>query len=183
MPHLHIVQAEPGDLAGISAFFEGLFDDLETNGNPPGWRRGFYPSSADWENDVLNGEMYLALSHEDNGDMLVAGAVTINGDMPQEYDNIPWRVSASRGETLSIHRLAVLPQFRRRGAARALVTFAEELARARGIRAIRLDTLITNESGSSFYESCGYTYLGIFDIGYGPAHGYYEFRLFEKEVV
>lgn len=55
-----------------------------------------------------------------------------------------------------IQGLAVDPTAQRKGAASALVSRAEEFARAQGARGIYVDTPITNMGGCRFYEAIGY---------------------------
>ena len=58
--------------------------------------------------------------------------------------------------TLYLDDLCVDPSHRKRGLGRALMTAAEEYARAAGFHNITLNVWEFNESARSFYESLGY---------------------------
>jgi ribosomal protein S18 acetylase RimI-like enzyme len=58
--------------------------------------------------------------------------------------------------TLYVDALAVAPQFRRRGVARALLAQAEQAATTAGLAGVALDTGLHNESARSLYEGTGY---------------------------
>ncbi len=57
---------------------------------------------------------------------------------------------------LNVHDLAVAPDFRRRGVARALLTRAEELARSKGCVKLSLEVLEDNAGARDLYESFGF---------------------------
>ncbi len=61
-----------------------------------------------------------------------------------------------RDNSLYIDALATDPEFRRRGAARALLAEAEREARAQGLPAVSLDTTMNNEGARALYASAGY---------------------------
>jgi ribosomal protein S18 acetylase RimI-like enzyme len=61
-----------------------------------------------------------------------------------------------RENSLYIDALATDPEFRRRGAARALLDQAEHEARAQGLPAVSLDTTMTNEAARALYAAAGY---------------------------
>ena len=61
-----------------------------------------------------------------------------------------------RENSLYIDALATDPEFRRRGAARALLDQAEHEARARGLPAVSLDTTMNNEGARALYAAAGY---------------------------
>lgn len=61
-----------------------------------------------------------------------------------------------RENSLYIDALATDPEFRRRGAARALLDQAEHEARAQGLPAVSLDTTMSNEGARALYAAAGY---------------------------
>jgi ribosomal protein S18 acetylase RimI-like enzyme len=72
-----------------------------------------------------------------------------------------------REDSLYVDALATDPEFRRRGAARALLAAAERQARERGLPAVTLDTSLNNEGARAFYAATGFD-----EIAYrAPARG------------
>jgi ribosomal protein S18 acetylase RimI-like enzyme len=57
---------------------------------------------------------------------------------------------------LYVDALAVAPDFRRRGVARALLAGAEDAAAAAGLGVVALDTGLHNDAARSLYEASGY---------------------------
>jgi ribosomal protein S18 acetylase RimI-like enzyme len=68
-----------------------------------------------------------------------------------------------RERSLYIDALATDPALRRRGAARALLEEAEREARARGLRAMALETTMNNEAARALYAEAGFD-----EIAYQP---------------
>ena len=72
-----------------------------------------------------------------------------------------------RDDSMYIDALATDPDFRRRGAARALLEEADRQARARGLPAVTLDTSIDNEGARALYAATGFD-----EVAYrAPARG------------
>lgn len=63
---------------------------------------------------------------------------------------------ARRGWTSRLAAMALLPEARRQGAGRALVTRALEEAHARGERTMMLEVIEQNEPAVKLYEACGF---------------------------
>ena len=59
-------------------------------------------------------------------------------------------------DSLYVDALATDPDFRRRGAARALLDHAERLAREGGLPAVSLDTAMNNEGARALYAATGF---------------------------
>ena len=68
-----------------------------------------------------------------------------------------------RDDSFYIDALATDPELRRRGAARALLDEAEREARSRGLRAVALDTTMSNEGARALYARAGFD-----EVAYRP---------------
>jgi ribosomal protein S18 acetylase RimI-like enzyme len=80
----------------------------------------------------------------------IAGYVTVLAHVPYEgLDDPP-------GEYAYVSDLYVHPRFRGRGCARALLTRAEQHARAHGAREIRIGALASNTPARELYRSFGF---------------------------
>jgi len=69
-----------------------------------------------------------------------------------------------RDNSFYIDALATDPELRRRGAARALLDEAEREAHSRGLRAVALDTTMSNEGARALYARAGFD-----EVAYRPA--------------
>jgi GNAT superfamily N-acetyltransferase len=79
-----------------------------------------------------------------------AGLLTMFTSVPEREPDEP------SGSYALIADLVVLPEFRRRRIASALVREAEVIARSSGAPVIRLEVMAGNESARSFYERLGW---------------------------
>jgi ribosomal protein S18 acetylase RimI-like enzyme len=64
-------------------------------------------------------------------------------------------------DALYVNRVAVLPAYRRRGIASALMSFLEDVARSRGKNAIRIGVRESLPSNIALYEALGYGTVSI----------------------
>jgi len=82
------------------------------------------------------------------------GAIAIDDSQADEYKTVDWLWREE--PVMCIHRLAVHPEAQGRGYAKKLIAFAEELARKRQAKAIRLDTYSLNAKALALYLRLGY---------------------------
>ena len=61
---------------------------------------------------------------------------------------------------LYLHRLAVDPDYQKKGYAKQLMSFSFEFAKANNIKSIRLDTFSGNPFNNIFYSNLGFEKLG-----------------------
>ena len=76
-----------------------------------------------------------------------------------------------------IHRLAVHPDYQKKGIGKSLMTFAEEYAKINDFKSIRLDTFSKNIRNNKFYKSRNYNQLGNV---FFPMQSEYPFHCYEK---
>lgn len=60
-----------------------------------------------------------------------------------------------------LHRIATHEHYRGRGYVKQIAQWAEQYARDNGKSFVRMDTMSGNEKLNAYYESCGFTYLGV----------------------
>lgn len=101
-----------------------------------------------------NADMYLALQDGN----AVGGMVIVNDD-PHFWPEIPV------GESLFIHKLAVLPEAQGSGIASRLLSFAQREAQRQDRRYLRLDCAAERPGLCRFYEGQGFTYVGERTVG------------------
>ncbi len=66
------------------------------------------------------------------------------------------------GEYVEVKRMFVMPQWRGRGVAQAILTHLEGLARQQGFGLLRLETGIHQQEALRLYERAGFTRCGLF---------------------
>ncbi len=81
---------------------------------------------------------------------IAEAAGKVVGFMTLEFVEKPWGISCE------VETLVVSEARRGSGVGRIMMRSAEELARARGARGLRVDVLIGNDEALAFYRSLGY---------------------------
>jgi len=112
-----------------------------------------YPTIDILRNDIENKHLYCVKM-----DNLPIAAINISDIQEPEYDSIVWE--DIEGRISVIHRLAVHPDFQRKGIARNLMDFAENHAKNNSFTSIQLDAYTGNKRVLQFYENRGYVKRG-----------------------
>jgi GNAT superfamily N-acetyltransferase len=87
----------------------------------------------------------------------VLGCACITDEPETAYAAVPWAVE---GPALVVHRVAVDPTLQRGGVASALLTYAEDWARARGIPVFHADTYCKNRKMQALFRKRGFVQRG-----------------------
>ena len=66
--------------------------------------------------------------------------------------------------SIYIHRIATNPNFRGRHFVEEIVKWAKKYAKANGAGFIRMDTVGENNELISYYQKCGFDFLGLFKL-------------------
>ena len=170
---LDIRAARPDEFAAVQNFYHKLIDMMEGAEFHPRWEKYVYPSDGFLRSSLEHGELYVGMLGCE-----IAAAMVINGEGAEGYAGAPWRVSAADGEFYVIHALGVLPSHHGRGFARELVRAAIGEARAKGMKALRLDVLNGNVPAVRLYESEGFRLVSRVKLFYEDT-GLTDFLLYE----
>ena len=171
---IHIRKATAADLDSIELLYNDLNDHLAAHTNYPGWRKGSYPLRSDAEEGLSNDTLYVA-----EIDGTIAGTVMYLRTQDPSYQTADWQIPYD-SPVLTLHILAVHPAYQGQGVGRALMDYAETLAKQRGVLAVRLDTHEGNAPACRLYESCGYSMRGLVDLGLYEKYGLKWYKTFEK---
>ena len=152
---------------------KGLYREVVKDMNSRGlynWNSD-YPAIESLKRDVNNESLYVI--EEENGD--ISGAVSIDDNTVEDYNDVQWSIT---GPFYTFHRIAIHPSYTRRGYAKKLIQFAEELARENRCKSMRIDSYHKNENAINLYKKLGYNYVG--DISLRNTGE--PFYCFEKEI-
>ena len=105
-----------------------------------------YPDKASFINDVRNDELFVYCV----GKKVVA-CISLCNEMDEVYEPAHWKTI--NDNNLYVHRLAVLPDFQKKGLGKSLMDFAENYAKDKSYVSVRLDTFSKNKRNLKFYES------------------------------
>lgn len=119
------------------------------------WQNGS-PSSEDLENDINNGDLYVA---EESGKILGFCYIGFSGE--PTYDRIYGGEWPNKEPFCVIHRVALKSEARGKGVFSFLVSFARKLAKSKGFHALRIDTHRDNVKMKSALKKNGFQPCGI----------------------
>lgn len=129
-----------------------------------------YPSQNAFENDIDRGELWVMIFE----DVLVS-CIVISTLMDEEYLPIQWLTESDNN--YYIHRLAVHPDYQKKGYAQKMMNFAEDFAKEQNATSVRLDTFSQNSRNRRFYENRGYQRLGNIFFPKQSEHPFYCYEL------
>ncbi|WP_035350082.1 GNAT family N-acetyltransferase [Edaphobacter aggregans] len=130
-----------------------------------------YPNPEVFARDVQRGQLWVA---EISG--AIAGVVALSSDPEPDYVQADWDDTEP---ALVVHRLAVDPQSRGAGVARALMQQAEKVAATQALPVIRVDTNVENQATQRLFPGLGYRFAGEITLRLRPGLRFfcYEKRL------
>ena len=142
--------ATPNDLPALAALLQSVVPEMLAAGNLQ-WDE-HYPNERVFKEDIERSQLWVA--EIDGG---LAGVAAITADPEPEYAQAGLDIDKP---AIIVHRLAVDAAFRGAGAATALMLKAEQIARERGIFALRVDTNTQNEATQRLFPKLGYRLAG-----------------------
>ena len=129
-----------------------------------------YPSKEIFREDIKKNSLYVSIINFE-----IVGCIMFSPYKDDVYNDVNWISNDSNN--LYIHRLAVHPEFQKRGIARKMMDYAEDYARSKDYNSIRLDTFSQNQRNNKFYKCRGYTKL---DDVFFPNQSTFPFHCYEK---
>ena len=170
--------ASEADFARIKESYLAIIDRTPDVDKYLKWEYGKHPSDKAIKQYIEDGNMYMFM----DGDVLV-GVTAITYYQGEDYcaPDINWKETVANAEVMVLHLLAILPEYQGSGAGKALVKQSLDIAKAKGMKACRLDALSTNVPAHHFYEKLGFKYCGK-QNWYAENTGWIDFFLFEYEL-
>ncbi len=175
--NITIRKASVIDLDEIEKLYDELNDSIVDVIEGPRWVKGVYPVRKQAEEGIETDCLYVA---EIEGK--IAGSVMYlnEKEMSEPYKTVKWQKDLKSEETYVLHVLAVHPKYKGLGVGTALLDYACELGKTRGIKAVRLDVYETNVPAIRLYEKCGFKFVGMVDLGLEEIYGLKWYKAFEK---
>ena len=135
------------------------------------WQDG-YPTQNIISSDILSGDNYIV---EYNGVDVATAVISFNGE--PTYVKIKGKGWLNDNNYAVVHRIAVSDKYRRKGIAKEVLHFTEELCAERGVKDIRIDTHCDNRAMRSLLKKMGYTHCGRITLTSGAAREAYQKEL------
>ncbi len=167
---MNIRKATPADLPQIAALYEESRAALRAAGVDQ-WQDG-YPNESTARKDMEDGTGYVL----DEGGEVIATACLAFGREPT-YDVIEQGAWACEEPYGFLHRVAVSPQAKGKGAAGLFFDELKKQAAEKGVRVLRGDTHRDNHSMQRVMAKNGLEYRGIIHVEDGTERLAYEIVL------
>ncbi len=135
------------------------------------WQDG-YPTQELILSDILSGNNYIV---ELNG--VISATFVASFDGEPTYNEIKGKGWLNDRPYAVVHRIAVSDIHRRKGIAKEILHFAEELCVERGVKDIRIDTHRDNRAMRSLLKKMGYTHCGRITLTSGASREAYQKEL------
>lgn len=148
---MKVRKAELKDLDNVVQLFRGAIE-LMNKQNINQWDE-IYPNEEDFRKDILKKEMYL---YEDNEK--IYSVFVLNKEFDDEYNKAAWQFPNSN--FIILHRLCVNAEVQNKGIGTKTMKLIEEIASAKNIESIRLDTFSENPFSCKLYEKIGFKKTG-----------------------
>ena len=132
------------------------------------WQDG-YPTREIISSDILGGENYIV---ELNGIAVATVVVSFAGE--PTYSEVKGKGWLNDNRYAVVHRIAVADECRRKGIAKEILHFTEELCAERGVCDIRIDTHRDNVAMRSLLKKMGYTHCGRITLTSGAFREAYQ---------
>ena len=161
------------DYDSIIAFYDDVIERTPEIEKHARWQHGKYPTADGIKSYVNEGCMYLYKEQD-----TIVGAMALTMYQGADYHAIGWSRQVQDDEVSVIHILAVSPDKQGTGIGSEMVREAINLAKAKGMKSIRLDALATNTPAHKIYERLGFVYKGKQHL-YAENTGWTDFFFFE----
>lgn len=129
-----------------------------------------YPSKEVLKLDIELQQLYkMSFQNE------IIGIIVLSDIQDEEYKKVKWLSPTSKN--VYVHRLAIHPNFQKRGFTKMLMDYAEAFAQKNNYVSVRLDTFSKNTRNQLFYEKRGYKRL---ENIFFPKQSEFPFYCYEK---
>ena len=166
-------QAEIEDYNSIIAFYDDVTERTSDMAEYARWSKRKHPTLEGIKAYIEEGSMYLYKEEK-----AIVGAVAVTMYQGEDYHAIEWSQQVADDKAAVIHILAVSPDYQGKGIGSEMVRGAINMAKEKGMQAIRLDALASNIPAHRMYERLGFEYRGKQHL-YAENTGWTDFYFFE----
>ena len=166
-------QAVIEDYDSIIAFYDDVTERTSDMAEYARWSKRKHPTLEGIKAYIEEGSMYLYKEEK-----VIVGAVAVTMYQDEDYHAIEWSQQVADDKVAVIHILAVSPDYQGKGIGPAMVREAINMAKEKGMQAIRLDALASNIPAHRMYERLGFKYRGKQHL-FAENTGWTDFYFFE----
>ncbi len=157
----------------VLRFYDALIVAMTDKEFCPKWKKGIYPTEDFLRESIEKKELFVGVIDEK-----YVGAMVINHEYAEEYENVQWGINANQGEVSVVHILGISYEYQSQGLAKKMVAEVINIAKENNQKAIRLDVLKENIPAQKLYSSIGFKPMDTVRIFYEDT-GTTDFILYE----
>lgn len=170
---MKLQQATLSDYEAILAFYDDVIDRTPDIERYAWWHKGKHPTADGVRAYIEEGSMYLCRK-----DDAIAAVMALTMYQGEDYHPVEWIKDLADDEAAVIHILAVNPDRQGEGIGAQMVREAVRIAKERGKKSVRLDTLLSNTPAQRLYERLGFVCCGRQHL-YAENTGWTDFLFYE----
>jgi len=174
MEEIVIKKANQQDFAQIRSFYDYVIDETTGMDQYAKWKKEFHPQNDTIRGYIADEDMYMCFQSDE-----LIGVMALAFYQDEEYQEIEWKENAGKDEIATLHIFAVSPKLQGKGYGKKLLNLAIDMAREKGTKVFRLDSLSSNIPSIHLYESVGFQLRGKQNL-YTDNAGFVDFCYFEK---
>lgn len=170
---MRLQQATLQDNTSILAFYDDVIDRTPDIGRHAWWQKGKHPTAEGVRAYIEEGSIYLCRKAG-----AIVAVMALTPYQGEDYHPVEWTRNLPDDEVAVIHILAVSPDRQGEGIGERMVRGALRIARERGKKSLRLDTLLSNTPAQRLYERLGFVRCGQQRL-YAENTGWTDFLFYE----
>ena len=173
MNNMKLHQATHQDFEKVKNAYIDIINNTPNMEQHARWVYGKHPTDEIIQSYIEEQAMYF-LEH----DAEVAAVMALTMSQDEDYHDIHWAIPCHDEEVAVVHILAVTPAFQKQGLGNKIIQEAINLAKEKGKKAIRLDSMTSNTPAHHMYQKMGFQQRGQKEM-YTENTGWTEFYFFE----
>lgn len=166
---MEIRKATSDDINGIMTIVKKVVPLMQASGNFQ-WSDD-YPNPEVFQEDIDRGQLWIGVLNS-----RIVSVIAITTEQSPEYVDVGWDITE---DAIVTHRLVVDPGLQGSGLAKAMMNYAEQLAKQRNIHILRVDTNSENKATQALFPKLGYQYSGKISLKKKPELYYF---CYEKRI-
>jgi ribosomal protein S18 acetylase RimI-like enzyme len=165
--------ATQNDFDAIIAFYDDVTERTLEMATYARWSKRKHPTVEGIRAYIDEGSLYLYRANS-----VIVGAMAVTMYQDEDYHAIEWTQQVADDKVAVFHILAVSPDAQGKGIGSGMICEAINMAKSKGMQAIRLDALASNTPAHKLYERLGFEYRGKQHL-YAENTGWTDFYFFE----
>lgn len=173
--------ARKSDFAQICDFYRTVCEGQKSDSYGADWHYGIYPSEEELKKFLNQGEVHIFRSKDQSGREAIACAAVLEKHADPRYRDGKWKIRLPQDQVLTLHLLAVHPDFRGRHLSAGMLEYLFDYGNKHGFGSVQLDVLKGNIPAEQLYIKHGFQFVEECTVWYEDT-GDQTVHLYEKKL-